>query len=72
MSQEKLITVHCATCTIAFGLTELFLEKREKYHIPFYCPVGHGNIFRKKTENEKMVKEKRGKLEVLFGGKVAT
>lgn len=56
---ETLELNHCARCGVAFGITQDLEHRRREDHDTFYCPHGHPNVFRGKTEAEKLREEKR-------------
>ncbi len=49
-----LTIIECAACSMAFGITEDFEARRRKDHKGFHCPAGHSNVFRGKTEEERL------------------
>jgi hypothetical protein len=40
----------CANCGIAFSVPDHWTEMRKADHRDFWCPNGHGNVFRAETE----------------------
>lgn len=46
--------IDCAACGVAFGLTTDFVMRRRNDHETFYCPSGHKNLYRGKSEAEKL------------------
>lgn len=47
----------CAHCSVPFGITVAFQERREEDHASFYCPNGHANVYRGDNTEEKLRKE---------------
>lgn len=56
--QEKLFTVHCASCGMLFALTKDFEERRRADHKQFFCPSGHSNHWDAETDVEKARRER--------------
>ena len=46
--------IECPKCHIAFGIPNVFHEKRKKDHQLFYCPLGHVIYFDQKSQEEKL------------------
>lgn len=57
-----LTPVECANCGCHFGIDETMRKRRLNDHKSFYCPSGHGNIYRRENEAERLKREKK-KLE---------
>ena len=55
---ETIEPIHCAECSILFGIPSRFDKDRREDHKSFYCPMGHVNIYRGETEAEKMRRER--------------
>jgi len=45
--------IHCATCSMAFGITVEFQRHRREDHAEFFCPMKHANVYYGETELEK-------------------
>lgn len=54
--------LHCADCGMPFAITEQFERRRREDHRNFYCPSGHVNVYRGKSEEQK-AKERADYLE---------
>jgi len=54
----EMVNVDCAECHITFAITAIFYRRLLKCHNTFYCPMGHGNCYSGKTEQEKLVEAK--------------
>lgn len=50
----ELSVIHCAECSMAFGVPDRFETDRRRDHRAFYCPAGHSNVFQAETEEEKL------------------
>jgi len=50
--------IHCANCSIMFGVPTRFDKDRQNDHQSFYCPMGHVNIYKAESEAEKMRRER--------------
>ena len=55
MSTLSVIT--CSECGVDFGVPDAFERARREDHRTFWCPNGHGQVFRGKTEAEKLREE---------------
>lgn len=55
----------CATsdCGVSFGITEGYDSRLRKSHNTFYCPNAHSNVYKQKTEEEKL-RERLGEKEL--------
>ncbi len=62
---ETLEIIHCAYCGIPFGVTSDFEQRRRKDHEGFYCPKGHSNYYKGKSEEEKLKQQLKLKQEEL-------
>lgn len=51
---ERLSTLHCFKCGIAFAVPEWWETKRRDDHETFYCPNGHAQGFHGKSEAEQL------------------
>jgi hypothetical protein len=60
--------IQCCECFVAFAMTTELYEKRLKDHKSFYCPVGHGQHFVGKSDEEQL-KEKLKQKEKLLEDK---
>jgi len=49
--------ITCAACSIPFGITTAFENRRREDHGTFYCPVGHSNFYPQDNEVEKLRKQ---------------
>jgi len=49
--------LQCANCSMHFGITKDFEERRRKDHKEFYCPAGHSNVYNHDNEEEKLRRE---------------
>ncbi len=58
----KLIELACADCGITFYLTDKFDDRLRENHNTFYCPHGHPQSYKGKTEAERLREQVR-KLE---------
>jgi len=47
-----LTTVECANYGIIIHVTDSFNKQRREDKKSFYCPNGHGNIYRRSTSDE--------------------
>lgn len=45
--------IDCANCSMPFGITADFEERRRADHRGFYCPNGHANVYNHETDLEK-------------------
>ncbi len=52
-------TCHTGSCSIAYWLPEVFVERRRKNHATFYCPNGHGQLYPQESEEERLRRELR-------------
>lgn len=60
--------LNCASCGIAFCITDDFERRRREDHKGFFCPSGHSNHYPQKTEVEKLqatIKHLRNEIEVI-------
>lgn len=55
---ETIIAIHCANCSIMFGVPSRFDKDRRNDHVQFYCPAGHINLYTQESEAEKMRRER--------------
>lgn len=46
--------IECAGCGMPFGITTRFQKDRRNDHQTFYCPSGHPNVYRGKTDADKL------------------
>lgn len=46
--------VHCANCGVPFGITRDYEQRRREDHGSFFCPAGHSNVFKGKTDAERL------------------
>lgn len=46
--------IHCANCSMAFGMSANFIKRRRDDHKMFYCPAGHNNYYNGKTEAQRL------------------
>lgn len=57
--------VECATCGVYFDSPVIAFRRKD--HATFYCPNGHGNVFREKTKEdiltEELTKERQLRVE---------
>jgi hypothetical protein len=51
--ETKITVLECANCNIDFGIGADFEKRRRDDHQTFYCPNGHGNVFKGPSEAEK-------------------
>lgn len=51
---ERLVTQHCVSCGIAFGVAEDYDTRRRDDHRSFYCPAGHPQSYTAKSEAEQL------------------
>lgn len=49
-----LVALDCASCSVAFAVTDDFNTRRREDHNDFYCPNGHPNVYKGKTEADKL------------------
>lgn len=49
-----LTIVHCATCSMPFGVSKHFEQERRSDHKSFYCPAGHSQHWPQETDKEKL------------------
>jgi len=47
-------TYTCSACGIPFALTADFVQRRRNDKATWYCPAGHGQVFRGNTEAQKL------------------
>jgi len=57
--------IQCCECFVAFAMTTELYEKRLKDHKSFYCPVGHGQHFVGKSDEEKLKEQLKQKEKLL-------
>lgn len=48
---QTLETLECGNCGTLFAVPEGFLDERRKTGATFYCPNGHGRVFRETNED---------------------
>jgi len=46
--------IHCAKCSIGFGIPAEFEQKRRSDRQSFYCPSGHSQWFPGKTDEQRV------------------
>lgn len=46
--------IHCAACDMVFGMSADFIRRRRDDHKSFYCPNGHANVYKGKSEADKL------------------
>jgi hypothetical protein len=51
---DTMAIIECASCGVTFGITTDYQKRRRDDHANFYCPSGHVNVYRGKTEAEKL------------------
>jgi len=49
--------MHCARCSMMFGVPSDFIQRRRDDHNTFYCPNGHSNWYPGKSDKEKLQDE---------------
>jgi hypothetical protein len=47
----------CSECGIVYGLESTYRARRRKDHDTWWCPNGHGQCYRGKTDEEKRIEE---------------
>jgi hypothetical protein len=55
--EQVIHVIECASCNIDFGIGRNFETARREDHATFYCPNGHGNVYKGDSEAEKLRKE---------------
>lgn len=48
-----LTEITCSECGITFGLPQFYMESRRKDHNTFWCPNGHGQVFKAETDADR-------------------
>lgn len=62
--QVSFIREDCCNCGMPFAMTEDFYDRKVKDHGTWYCPRGHAQSYRGKTEEDKLKEQlRREKLE---------
>jgi len=61
----KVESCTCANCGIVFAFPEHNMDKFRENHNTFYCPNGHGNVFKGRTEAERLRDELKRKEQEL-------
>lgn len=51
---ERLVTQHCFSCGMAFGVAEDYDVRRREDHRAFFCPAGHSQSYIGKSEAEQL------------------
>jgi hypothetical protein len=51
---DTLTVVHCAKCSMPFGIPAQFERERREDHAFFHCPRGHNNYWPQETEAERL------------------
>lgn len=49
--------VTCYKCSIAFAVPDEFDTARRRDHTSFYCPAGHGQVYKSKSDVEQLREE---------------
>jgi hypothetical protein len=52
--EVELVMEECANCSIIFGVTKDFQQRRKKDHESFFCPRAHGQNYPGKSDEEKL------------------
>lgn len=50
-------TITCCNCSMPFGMSEAFYQKRLRDHEDFHCPAGHKQHFTGATPEEKLQRQ---------------
>ena len=61
----EMTVVYCANCHLPFAITDDLRERLLKSHSSFYCPMGHGNHYGGKSDEEKLREQLREKKSLL-------
>lgn len=52
--QVELVVETCCKCGTTFAMTEELQKARRRDHMLFYCPLGHGQYYSGKSDEEKL------------------
>lgn len=55
---EEMYICRCAGCSIQFGMTKDFQDRRRKDHETFYCPAGHPQSWKAESDEDKLRRER--------------
>lgn len=50
----KMVFFQCPTCAVQMGIPDVLDDKYRRTHEEFYCPNGHGQSYKQKTDEEQL------------------
>lgn len=65
---DELVPVECAGCTIRFGVTRRYYERRLEDGTGFTCPCGHSNVYPKPENDATKLRARIAELEAEVRG----
>lgn len=55
---SQMVMIHCANCNVPFAIYTAHDYRLRDTHAHFYCPNGHSNVYRGKTDLDKAREER--------------
>lgn len=55
---SQMVMVHCASCNVPFAIYTAHDRRLRDTRADFYCPTGHCNVYRGKTDLDKAREER--------------
>ncbi len=55
---SQMVMIHCANCNVPFAIFSAHDRRLRDTHESFYCPSGHSNVYRGKTDLDKAREER--------------
>jgi hypothetical protein len=60
------VDILCASCGVEFCMPAQLNQQRRRNHDTFYCPNGHQNVYKGKTEEEKRIEQLERRVRALL------
>lgn len=55
---SQMVMIHCANCNVPFAIYTAHDRRLRDTHTDFYCPTGHCNVYRGKTDLDRTREER--------------